>query len=559
MHNSMRRPALLAAAAAFAGCLTPLAAAQKPLDPLPSREWTCDAAAHLLRRAGFGGTPAEVRALHGQGLEGAVSRLVDYTSIAYDPAPPALDPAVFEPLVRDQGEELGGLKPAELMDRMEQERRSHQETRLWWIERMVESPRPLEERMTLFWHGHFTSGAREVKRSLFMFEQNQMLRRNAMGPFRELVLAVSRDRAMLVYLDNARNRKAQPNENFARELLELFTLGEGRYGEEDIKAAARAFTGWSLDREGFRFYRIAHDYGRKTFLGKTGAWDGEDIVDIILEQPACAEHLARKLLTFFVEPEPDGALVAALAREIRRREYRLRPVMHTLLSSRAFYAPRARGALVKSPVDLLVGAARQFGLSIHQLDQAERALANLGQTLMQPPNVRGWPGGPHWITTATLANRYNSAASLIEGRRGVFSRGGPAGARGGANPTGSDAATTVRAEAAATMKPDADKSMKTDSATTTKTEAARSRRNRGEQPAFDPLPMLRAASVSAPAEVVDFLAGHMLATPLAIAKRDVIVEYLSGPTAFDLSKPDAADRVRTAIVLIASTPEYQLK
>ncbi len=500
-----------------------LALGQRDLRPISPEEWSPAAAAHLLRRAGFGGTPAEIEALYRLGLDGAVDRLTNFTGQSYDPPGPALPPIVLEPLA-PRG---GGADAAERRRRIEAERLAHRELRLWWLERMVESPRPLEEKMTLLWHGHFTSGAREVKRSSFMLRQNELLRRHALGSFRTLLAEISRDPAMLVYLDNARNTKRQPNENFARELLELFTLGEGNYTEADVKAAARAFTGWSLAPGGdFRFRPALHDAGEKTFLGKTGRWDGADILDIILEQPACSRFLARKLLTFFVEPDPPRRLVEALAVEIRRHDYELRPVLVKLFKSRAFYAPEARGALIKSPIELVVGTARTLGVTLADLPAAERALAALGQELMQPPNVRGWPGGPRWINTATLLQRYNVTAELVAGRAG-------------------------RAAADVTVDEPADAMDGTSQPTT------RSRGARRPQPACDPAKLLVDSGASSAEDVVDFLASRLLACPLPAEKRAALVDYLAAG-ASDWRRPASLPRLRETVQLLLSSPEYQL-
>ncbi len=507
-------------------CAAPTLAADS-LSPLPDAEWTREAAAHLLRRAAFGGTPAEIDKLYSRGVDWAVDSLIDYGPTRYDPGPPGLDPLVLEPRIGEDGVPLEDRDPEAIRKRQEAERRSHLETRLWWIERIVESPRPLEEKMTLFWHGHFTSGAREVKRALFMYEQNEFLRKNAMGGLRELLVGISRDRAMLIYLDNFRNRKKQPNENYARELLELFSLGEGNYSEADIKAAARAFTGWSMDREGYRFYRAAHDDGEKTFMGHSGPLDGEDIIDTLLQQPACARLIARKLLIGFVTPEPEPRLVEALATELRRNGYLIRPTMRTLLKSRAFYAPENRGALIKSPVDLLAGTARQLGIKINALRGAERALAELGQELMQPPNVKGWPGGTHWINTAMLLQRYNFVGDLIHGRGG-------------------------KQAVAMTEPPQANDDATEDT-------DGRARASQAGQGPLDPWPLLGEPRPTAANEVVDRLAGRLLAVPLSADKRETLVDYLNGKDGFDPSAKNVDERLRKVIHLICSTPEYQLQ
>jgi uncharacterized protein (DUF1800 family) len=220
---------------------------------------------------------------------------------------------------------------------------------------------------------------------------------------------------MVVYLDNVSNRTGSPNENFAREVMELFTLGEGHYGERDIKEAARAFTGWSLDRRTgeFRFYRFLHDGGEKTVLGRHGRFDGDEVLDILLAQPATAEFITTKILREFVSLDPDPAEVARLATGFRASGYDIKSLLRALFTSQAFYAPERRAVLVKSPVEFTVGTLRRF--DIHPQDLRPLALANrnLGQDLFGPPNVKGWPGGEAWINSSTLLARRQLLARLF--------------------------------------------------------------------------------------------------------------------------------------------------
>lgn len=514
-----------------------VAAEPKPnsLRALEPAEWDAAKAAHLLRRAGFGGSPDDVDRLVKLGLDAAVAELIDYQKIPFDVPPPLLDPIVIEAESRTDLKLLSEAdRQAYQQKRQMEERQGAEETRLWWIDRMARTPRPLEEKMTLFWHGHCTSGMREVKRCLFMKEQNELLRGRCLGSFRDLLIAISKDRAMLVYLDNNRNEKVTPNENYARELLELFTLGVGNYEEADIKAAARAFTGWGFNREGFVFRKASHDFGDKTFLGKKGDFDGDEIIDIILEQPKCAQFLARNLLEFFCRPKPDDALVRALAAEIRKHKYELEPVMRTLLKSEAFYSSPSRAALVKSPVELLVGTAHTLDVPLANLPAVERALTALGQQLMQPPNVKGWDGGPKWINTATVFNRYNFVSQLISGSEDGKR---PKKDKDELNDEENEAPeTTMSGE----MRP-------------------LSRRTGGPQMAYDPLPALKQREIATAEQVVDFYTGYLLAAPLADEKRAALIEYLNGPkNDFSLGAKGAGDRVRRTLMLLCSTPEYQL-
>ncbi len=509
------------------------------MSPISEKAWDRSKAAHLLRRAGFGGTPEEIDALYQRGLAGAVDQLVDFQKTRYPVGPPKLDPRITGSVDRNRFRVMSDQERRKArQERQKMERQGHLETRLWWIERMIESPRPFEEKMTLFWHGHFTSGSREVRRSLFMYEQNAFLRDHALDSFRELLLGISKDRAMLLYLDNARNNRRKPNENYARELLELFSLGVGNYSESDIKAAARAFTGWSLDEDGFVFRRRQHDPGRKTFLGRTGNLTGENIIDIILQQPACSHFLARSILEFFVAPEPDRRFVARFAATLRRHEFRLKPAMKDLFKSRGFYDADARGTLIKSPVELLVMTTRQLDLPKGNLPGLERAMAAMGQELLQPPNVKGWDGNEKWINTATLYNRYNFVASLVRGERKLPRR--YAGPR-----TDEEGATD--AERTKMGRPSMSEM------------APASRRKRIRQPAYDPRSAVERYQLDSAAKIVAFYADNLLAVPLVDAKRELLVDYLlDDRSEFAVESRADAERVVMMIALLTSTPEYQM-
>src|SRR5205085_7359030 len=238
------------------------------------------------------------------------------------------------------------------------------ELRGWWVGEMLSTPSSLTERMTLFWHNHFVSSQQKVRLAELMYRQNATLRANALGNFATLLHAIARDPAMVIYLDSAQNRKGSPNENFAREVMELFTVGEGHYSEQDIKEAARAFTGWSIDRQSgeFLFRRFIHDDGIKTVLGRSANLDGDDVLEILLAQPATAEFITRKLWREFVSPEPDELVVQRIAERFRDSHYDIKVALHDLLSSDAFYASSNRAVLIKSPIELVVGTLRQFDM-----------------------------------------------------------------------------------------------------------------------------------------------------------------------------------------------------
>ena len=285
---------------------------------------------------------------------------------------------------------------------------------LWWANRMLSSKRPLEEKLTLFWHGHFATGQNKVRDYRMMLRQNELFRTQASGRFRDLLVGILKDPAMLVYLDNGENIKSHPNENFGRELLELFTMGVGNYSEHDVREAARAFTGWTNDVLEFKFDAAQHDSGTKTFLGKTGALDGEDIVDTILAQPVTAEFITAKVYRFLVRDEIAPAVKTELARTYRDSGYDLKPVLKRIFLSRDFYSPASVGVQIKSPVLLVVSTYRKMGLrEIPTIPDFGRMTASLGQSLFEPPNVAGWAGGRTWITPSTLLNRGNLMRGVL--------------------------------------------------------------------------------------------------------------------------------------------------
>lgn len=394
------------------------------LERLPEEQFTREAAAHLLRRAGFGGAPREIDALHAMGLAGAVDHLVEY-----DKRPDTL--ALFQPTLTerpsfrkmremDQEERKKRFRALRMKDR-----RQFADLRSWWLEKMAKTSRPLEEKMTLFWHGHFTSSYRDVRNSYHMYLQNQLLRRRATGNFGDLCREIARDPAMLAYLNNRSNRKQHPNENFARELMELFTLGLGNYTEEDIRESARAFTGWTFGGNDFRVRKQWHDAGKKTFLGKTGNLDGDDVIDIILSKKATSEFIAAKIFRYFVHQDPAEEVIRDLGRTLRLSRYELKPLLKRIFLSREFYSDRAVGTRIKGPVVLVVSLLKTAEIEPRFAPiMANMSTPQLGQALFDPPNVKGWPGGREWITTSLLLERYNLCSSLVsspkELRRRMF-------------------------------------------------------------------------------------------------------------------------------------------
>jgi uncharacterized protein (DUF1800 family) len=382
-----------------------------------------DDARHLLNRTSFAAGPADIEAFAALTREQAVDRLLSWTGKPAVTPPPAWAAEPFESLRRFRGMSAEDRKLA-----VREVFRKAFELKSWWLTEMLVTPSPLTEKMTLFWHNHFVSSLQKVRAPQLMYRQNVLLRRHALGNFGTLLHAVARDPAMVVYLDSASNRKGQPNENFAREVMELFTLGEGNYTERDIKEAARAFTGWGIDPDTgqFVFRRRAHDDGVKTVLGRTGELDGDAVLDILLAQPQTAELIAAKLWREFVSPEPDPGEVRRIAAVLRESGYEIRPALHALLTSDAFYGPANRAALIKSPVDLVVGTLRQFSFTTGEPLPFVLGVAQFGQNLFAPPNVRGWPGGETWINSTTLLARKAFLDRLfrVEELRAIAAEGG---------------------------------------------------------------------------------------------------------------------------------------
>ena len=350
--------------------------------------------AHLLRRAGFGARPAEWTAYAKMGLPAVTDALLH---------PERVPDPLADVLAGIQGDYVDFDDISSI--------------RKWWMYRMSHTPRPLEEKMTLFWHGHFATANYKVDNPRWMWTQNQTFRTHALGNFKTLLQAVSRDPAMLVWLDGAENRKGRPNENYGRELMELFTLGVGGgYTETDVKEAARAFTGWHYDRDKsvFVFSPDRHDDGPKTFLGETGNFNGDDVLEIIVRHPSTASFVCTKLFKYFVHETPTPADIAPLTRTYFASGYDLRAVMGAILTSPAFYSDAAFHARIKSPTEYVVTALRTldapFAVTNNNLLSQTRTM---GQELFSPPNVKGWPGGKTWMNTMTLIGRVNFADGMI--------------------------------------------------------------------------------------------------------------------------------------------------
>jgi uncharacterized protein (DUF1800 family) len=346
----------------------------------------------LLRRAGFAAGQTDLQRYVSLGWESTLQELLHPERVDED-----LDGLL--------GRLQGGLLDLQNIE----------DVQTWWLYRMVQTRRPLLEKMTLFWHGHFAVANYKVGNPLLMHNHLQLLRAGALGRFDDLLLNVSKDPAMLIWLDGGVNRRNAPNENYGRELLELYTLGIGNYDEDDVLAAARSFTGWNLRTNEFFFDDTQHDAGDKTFLGNTGPFDGGDILGIVAADPATAQRMSTKLFTFFAYPDPEPEVIAPLVDTYTKSSHDMRALVEAILRSDAFYSERSQFEHIKSPVEYVVGSVRVLGASVRERELVP-VLRTLGQEILNPPNVAGWPGGAYWINPTTLLTRFNFAARLATGR-----------------------------------------------------------------------------------------------------------------------------------------------
>lgn len=374
--------------------------AWEPFDSGPADHWDRSRVAHLHRRAGFAASWSVLERDRKDGPEASIDRLLNGEPTTAD-GEPASAFASFHDTMSARLAAGGEIRPLQAA----------------WLYRMIFSPHPLRERMTLFWHDHFATSNAKVKNPVLLRRQNDLLRRYALGDFRALLKAMARDPAMLQWLDAASNRKAHPNENYAREVMELFTLGRGHYTEKDIQEAARALTGSFVRSDEYHLVESEHDEGTKTILGRTGNFDGDALADILLEQPACADFLARKLYQQFINEvdDPSDELIAPLAEELRSTGYDIAATVRMILRSRLFHDPATRRKRVKGPVELAVGTVR--ALEVLDPTVSTEALAEfceqMGQALFAPPSVAGWDQGTAWINTTTSLARSNLALALL--------------------------------------------------------------------------------------------------------------------------------------------------
>ena len=572
------------------------------LTPITASDWSYDRAAHLLGRAGFGGTPEEIEALAALPPADAVRRLVEYDDLPNHHLPPfehsgfwdetLLDfppsrPAATE-LAERTGESMGiRVKPDHVNRHMQPVsdrfffwlRATLLETRrlgYWWAERMLDTHRPLEEKMALFWHGHFATAENKVRDYRKMLKQIETFERLATGNFGELVVAVARDPAMLYYLDAGVNVKGAANENFAREVMELFTMGVGNYSEQDVREAARAFTGWNFVNLDFVVDPALHDDGPKTFLGQTGSFDGTDVIDIILDQPVTAEYIAAKIYRFFVREDPSPELVTELGVVFRDHDYEVRPLLTRIFLSRDFYSASSYGAHVKGPVEHVITMLKQLGAEdIPGIPDFNLTTIALGQHLLNPPSVAGWAQGRSWITPALLQERGNIAydylfPDIIDFRdpNHLSSRGG-AGLVGDRLRRGFDFGAATGLEEPGTRSAFDMVALERDELFNTRVSTYRGWERAVRQliptprgPArIDLSRMVLASGATTTSEAVDHLMTRFLRVPVSTGTRESLVTFLNdalGTSDIDRARTYLEDPLRMVTHLIMSTPEYQI-
>ena len=365
-------------------------------------------ARHLVARTGIGAEWGTILRYQNLTRQQAIEHLLNNQNMRV-PAPPAMTP--WSKMVNLRS----NMRRKKMIKRISRTEGKGLQT--WWVKHLLDTPSPFLERMTLFWHNHFPSSIKKTAQASMLYQQNLLLRKQALGNFGQMIHDISRDPAMLLYLDGYVSTKEEPNENFARELLELFTIGIGHYKENDMREAARAFTGWGIDDRNGRFIIRAedHDNGIKTFLGKRGNFKGEDIINILLQHPRTAERIAEKMWHEFINiSRPDARIIKQWAHTFRSSGYDIKTLMRSVLNSQAFWARSNRGALIKSPIELTIGTLRALPYSLRRVDLAHN-LNIMGQGVFAHPSVKGWSGGKTWISTQSLLRRNSMMTNITSG------------------------------------------------------------------------------------------------------------------------------------------------
>ncbi len=575
------------------------AAWKDDLTPLSAADWNADRAAHLLAHAGFGGTPADVQALADAGLDRAVRSLVHYESIPNPRLQPFVESGFWDPSLTAfpesrpeatdraaaRGESMGvAVKPAgsrpvqPVSDRFFYWLRATMlETRrlgYWWANRMLQTTHPVEQKMALLWHGHFATHENKVRDYRKMVQQLELFERGATGNLRDLTITVAQNPAMLYFLDAQYNVKGAPNENFAREVMELFTMGVGNYTEHDVRECARAFTGWYFDDLTFKVDAAKHDGGTKTFLGRTGAFDGVDVLRIIFEQPVTAEFFAGRIYRFLVREELSPALRTRLGNVLRDSDYEVKPLLTTIFSSRDFYSQASYGGHVKGPVEHYIAMLKHLGAdSVPGVPDFNQATIAMGQHLLNPPSVAGWAGGRAWITPGLLMARGNVARDVLipdmTGFRDWNFSAGSDDVLGRRLRDGYDVGAATALNDPSTMSTFDRVALERDELFNTRISGYIGWQQAGRKliptprhaARFDLSALLAENGVATAAEAVDHLVGRILRVPAAPGTRDAIVAFLTkelGTDDLGRARSYMEDALRMTVHLIMSTPEYQL-
>jgi len=573
---------------------------QNDLRPIGPSDWNYDFAAHLLERAGFGGTPQEIQALAKLTPAQAIARLVRFEGTDVSQLPPFEHSGIHDPglepfppsrpavtdLAKEKGEALG-IKVKPTGNRRLQPvvneffywlRASVLETNrvsYWWANRMLTSQRPLQEKMALFWHGHFASNEAKVRDYRKLLGQLELFQKQGMGNFRDLTVAVAQDPAMLSFLDAGVNVKGASNENFAREIMEIFTMGVGHYTEMDIREAARAFTGWNYVDVNFVVNKDQHDDGEKTFLGHTGRLDGVDVIDLIMQQPVTADYIAGKIYRFFVRQELSPELQKKLGAILRQNHYEISPLLETIFLSRDFYSPASVGTQIKSPVQLAVETYKKLGqTNIPGVPDFNQATSALGQQLFSPPTVAGWAGGQSWITPGLLLERGNLARDILFPDISFlppdrYTGGGEIRRVAERIRQGMDITTATKDDTKSGDRAESNKNADRDEDFNTRYGSFR-----GSQMAIQrvkPIPrdtaqinltrMVLDEHLTNSTQVVDYLIHRFMSVPPSDEARQKLVLFLNnelGTTDIAAAQTYMEDPLRLVLHLIMSQPEYQL-
>ncbi|HEV3061749.1 MAG TPA: DUF1800 domain-containing protein [Vicinamibacterales bacterium] len=569
------------------------------LAPISAADWNYDRAAHLLAHAGFGGTPAEIQKLTDAGLERAVGSLVHYESIPNPRMQPFVESGLWDPTLNGfpesrpdatdralkHGTSMGvenkpaGSRPIQpTSDRFFYWLRATMlETRrlgCWWANRMLQTTHPVEEKMALLWHGHFATHENKVRDYRKMMQQIDLFEKGATGNIRDLAIQVAQNPAMLYFLDAQYNVKGAANENFAREVMELFTMGVGNYSEKDVREGARAFTGWYFDDLTFKVDPDKHDDGLKTFLGRTGNLDGVDALKIIFQQPVTAEYLAGRIYRFLVRDELSQDLRKKLGTILRDNDYQVKPLLAVILSSKDFYSQASYGAHIKGPVEHFVAIMKHLGVdAIPGVPDFNQSTIAMGQHLLNPPSVAGWAGGKAWITPGLLIARGNVARDVLipdmTGFRDWNFSAGTDDILGRRLRDGYDIGAATAVNDPAKMSTFDMVALERDEQFNTRIsgyigweQAARklipTPRNAAQ---FDLTRIVLESGSKTTGEAVDYLMWRMLRVPTATVTRDAFVTFLTkelGTDSIDRAKTYMEDPLRMAAHLIMSTPEYQI-